>query len=39
MLANNICCYVDTALVGQKNTWNLDGITGEVYNDAGQLSK
>ena len=39
MLANNICCYVDTALVGQKNTWNLDGITGKVYNYAGQLSK
>ena len=39
MLANNICCYVDTALVGQKNTWNLDGITGKVYNYAGQLSE
>lgn len=39
MLANNICCYVDTALAGQKNTWNLDGITGKVYNYAGQLSK
>ena len=39
MLVNNICCYVDTALVGQKNTWNLDGITGKVYNYAGQLSK
>lgn len=39
MLANNICCYVDTALVGQMNTWNLDGVTGKVYNYAGQLSK
>ena len=39
MLANNICCYVDTALAGQKKTWNLDGITGKVYNYAGQLSK
>ena len=27
MLANNICCYVDTSLVGQMNTWNLDGVT------------
>ncbi|MBE6148200.1 MAG: hypothetical protein E7167_01615 [Firmicutes bacterium] len=39
MLANNICCYVDTALMGQMATWNLDGITGKVVNYAGQLSK
>ena len=25
MLANNICAYVDTALMGQMTTWNLDG--------------
>lgn len=39
MLANNICAYVDTALVGKMDTWNLDGVTGKVYNYAGQLSK
>ena len=25
MLSNNICAYVDTSLVGQMETWNLDG--------------
>ena len=25
MLANNICAYVDTSLMGQMNTWHLDG--------------
>lgn len=25
MLANNICAYVDTSLVGQMKTWNLSG--------------
>ena len=25
MLANNICCYVDTSLIGQMDTWYLDG--------------
>ena len=38
MLANNICAYVDTALVGKMNTWNLDGVKGKVKNYAGQLS-
>lgn len=38
MLANNICCYVDTSLVGQMNTWNLDGVTGKVLNYAGNPS-
>lgn len=38
MLANNICAYVDTALVGKMNTWNLDGIKGKVKNYVGQLS-
>lgn len=38
MLANNICCYVDTALAGQMTTWNLDGVVGKVKNYAGQLS-
>ena len=38
MLANNICCYVDTALAGQMTTWNLDGVVGKVKNYAGQMS-
>ena len=38
MLANNICAYVDTALVGQMTTWNYDGITGKVYTYDGRLS-
>lgn len=38
MLANNICAYVDTSLVGQMQTWNLDGVKGKVKNYAGQLS-
>lgn len=38
MLANNICAYVDTSLVGQMKTWNLDGVKGKVKNYAGQLS-
>lgn len=39
MLANNICAYVDTSLVGQMTKWNLDGVTNKVVNYAGQLSK
>ena len=38
MLANNICCYVDTALLGQMLTWNLDGVTGKVATYDGRLS-
>ena len=38
MLANNICAYVDTALVGQMDTWNYDGITGKVITYDGRLS-
>lgn len=38
MLANNICAYVDTSLMGQMNTWNLDGVTGKVLNYAGNPS-
>ena len=38
MLGNNICAYVDTALMGQMDTWNYDGITGKVYTYDGRLS-
>lgn len=37
MLANNICAYVDTSLMGQMNTWNLDGVTGKVATYDGRL--
>ena len=37
MLANNICAYVDTALMGQMATWNLDGVTGKVTTYDGRL--
>ena len=37
MLANNICAYVDTALMGKMDTWNLDGITGKVTTYDGRL--
>ena len=37
MLANNICAYVDTALMGQMDTWNLDGVTGKVATLDGRL--
>ena len=30
MLANNICAYVDTSLVGQMETWNLNGADSVV---------
>ena len=38
MLANNICAYVDTSLLGQMYTWNYDGITGKVATYDGRLS-
>ena len=38
MLANNICSYVDTSLMGQMYTWNYDGITGKVVTYDGRLS-
>jgi hypothetical protein len=28
MLANNICCCVDTSLAGQMDTWNLGSYYG-----------
>ena len=37
MLANNICAYVDTSLMGQMNTWSLDGVTGKVATYDGRL--
>lgn len=37
MLANNICAYADTTLMGQMNTWNLDGITNKVLTLDGRL--
>ena len=38
MLANNICAYVDTSLLGQMNTWKLDGVTGKVLTYDGRLT-
>lgn len=38
MLTNNICAYVDTSLMGQMTTWNLDGVTGKVTTYDGRLS-
>jgi hypothetical protein len=37
MLGNNICAYVDTSLLGQMDTWNLDGVTGKVTTYDGRL--
>ena len=31
MMANNICAYVDTALMGQMDTWHLDGASSVVW--------
>ena len=38
MLANNICAYVDTDLVGKMDTWNYDGVTNKVITYDGRLS-
>ena len=38
MLANNICAYVDTSLLGKMATWELDGVTGKVATYDGRLS-
>lgn len=38
MMTNNICVYGDTSLMGQMETWNLDGISGKVYTYDGRLS-
>ena len=37
MLANNICAYVDTALMGQMDELFLDGVTGKVTTYDGRL--
>jgi len=36
MLTNEICCYVDTSLMGQMDTWNFDGVTGNVITYDGR---
>ena len=38
ILANNICCYVDTALLGQMINWNLNGVDGNVATYDGRAS-
>ena len=38
MLANNICCYCDTELLGQMDTWNYNGIDGHVWTFDGRMS-
>jgi hypothetical protein len=37
MLANNICAYVDTTLMGQMEDMFLDGVTGKVATYDGRL--
>lgn len=37
MFANNVCAYVDTSLMGQMDTWYLDGVTGKVVTYDGRL--
>ena len=37
MLTNDICAYVDTALMGQMDTWHLNGVTGNVITYDGRL--
>jgi hypothetical protein len=37
MLTNDICCYVDTSLMGQMDTWFLNGVTGNVITYDGRL--
>lgn len=38
MLANNICAYVDTSLLGQMDVWNYDAVTGKVITYDGRLT-
>ena len=38
MLANNICVYVDTSLMGQMDTWHLNGVAGMVKTYDGRFS-
>lgn len=37
MLTNDICCYVDTALMGQMDQWFLNGVSGNVITYDGRL--
>ena len=37
MLTNDICCYVDTALMGQMEQWFLNGVTGSVITYDGRF--
>jgi hypothetical protein len=37
MLTNDICCYVDTSLMGQMDQWFFDGVTGNVITLDGRL--
>ncbi len=37
MLTNDICCYVDTSLMGQMEQWFLNGITGNVITYDGRF--
>ena len=36
ILANNICAYCDTSLLGKMYTWSLDGVTGKVATYDGR---
>ena len=36
MLTNDICCYVDTSLMGQMETWFLNGVSGSVITYDGR---
>ena len=38
ILANNICAYCDTSLLGQMTTWKLNGVDGAVITNDGRLS-
>lgn len=37
MLTNDICCYVDTSLMGQMDQWYLNGVTGNVITYDGRF--
>ena len=37
MLTNDICCYVDTSLMGQMDQWFLDGVTGKIITYDGRF--
>ena len=37
MLTNDICCYVDTSLMGQMETWFLNGVSGNVITYDGRF--